>query len=89
MPCLQEEGYQSDQGVGAMTALKQQEVGTPEMVKQTRRRYEDRTKMQLSEWTRNFSVCVCVSATIGAIKRLWGTVWGSSGQICRILLLIL
>lgn len=45
---LQEEGYQSDQAVGALTAQKQQEVGTPEMVKLSRRRYEDRST-QLSE----------------------------------------
>lgn len=39
--CLQEEGYQSDQAVGMLTAQKQQEVGTPDMVKLSRRRYEE------------------------------------------------
>lgn len=50
--CLQEEGYQSDQAVGVLTAQKQQEVGTPDMVKLNRRRYEESrtpSPTQLSE----------------------------------------
>ncbi|KAM8716892.1 hypothetical protein ACLKA7_003719 [Drosophila subpalustris] len=41
-----EEGYQSDQAVGVLTAQKQQEVGTQEMVQISRRLYQERIKNQ-------------------------------------------
>lgn len=50
---LFQEGYQSDQAVGALTAQKQQEVGTPDMVQTSRRLYQERIRnqTQLSKYT--------------------------------------
>ncbi|EDW11413.2 uncharacterized protein LOC6575967 [Drosophila mojavensis] len=44
-----EEGYQSDQAPGSMTAQKLQEVGTPEAVQLSRRRYQDQIRIRTNE----------------------------------------